>query len=92
MTHAFLFQILRTGGTFLDSKLGLGRMVMHNGDKLVTIGSPWQAIALMVLIPAVVIAVGAFFHRFVEVPFSGKPRPGAPKRPVPETVAAIQRA
>lgn len=92
MTHAFLFQILRTGGTFLDSKFGLGRMVMHNGDKLVTIGSPWQAIALVVLIPAVVIAVGAFFHRFVEVPFSGKPRPGAAKRLPPETVAAIQRA
>jgi len=92
MTHAFLFQTLRTGGTFLDSKLGLGRMVMHNGDKLLTIGSTWQAIALLVLIPAVVIAVGAFFHRFVEVPFSGKPRPAASKRSAPEAAASVQRA
>ena len=81
MTHAFLFQILRTGGTFLDQKLGLGRMVMHNGDKLVTIGSVWQAVAMLVVITAVVVAVGAFFHRFVEVPFSGKGRAGGSTRP-----------
>lgn len=94
MTHAFLFQILRTGGTFLDQKLGLGRMVMHNGDKLVTIGAPWQAAAMLVVIPLVVVAVGAFFHRFVEVPFSGKGRPGVATRPaaVPGTAPAPQRA
>lgn len=94
MTHAFLFQILRTGGTFLDSKLGLGRMVMHNGDKLVTIGSAWQGLAMFVVITAVVVAVGAFFHRFVEVPFSGKGRPGSknPAVTVPGTSAAPQRA
>ncbi len=94
MTHAFLFQILRTGGTFLDSKLGLGRMVMHNGDKLVTIGSPLQAVALLVLIPVVVIAVGAFFHRFVEVPFSGKGRGAAARRPIAAAAPAAspQRA
>jgi len=94
MTHAFLFQILRTGGTFLDSKLGLGRMVMHNGDKLVTIGATWQAVAMLVVIPLVVVAVGAFFHRFVEVPFSGKGRPGAATRPavVSGSAPAPQRA
>ena len=81
MTHAFLFQILRTGGTFLDQKLGLGRMVMHNGDKLVTIGSVWQAVAMLVVVTAAVVAVGAFFHRFVEVPFSGKGRSGGSPRP-----------
>ena len=94
MTHAFLFQILRTGGTFLDSKLGLGRMVMHNGDKLVTIGSAWQGLAMFVVITAVVVAVGAFFHRFVEVPFSGKGSPGARNHAatMPGTAAAPQRA
>jgi peptidoglycan/LPS O-acetylase OafA/YrhL len=80
MTHAFLFQLLRTGGSFLDQKLGLVRMVMHNGDKVIIIGGPWQATAMLVLIPAVVIAVGAFFHRYVEVPFSGKARPGTANR------------
>jgi len=40
MTHAFLFQLLRTGGSCLDQRLGLVRMVMHNGDKVIIIGAP----------------------------------------------------
>jgi len=35
---------------------------------------------MLVLIPAAVISVGAFFHGFVEVPFGGKARPGTMKR------------
>ncbi|WP_168201610.1 acyltransferase family protein [Phreatobacter aquaticus] len=86
MTHAFLFQLMRTAGSFADQKLGLHNVVMHNGDKLITIGSPTQAIVALVAVPAVVIAVGAFFHRFVEVPFSRKPAPSAAATPTPRLV------
>ena len=86
MTHAFLFQLMRTAGSFADQKFGLHNVVMHNGDKLLTISGPVQALIALIAVPIVVIAVGAFFHRFVEVPFSRKPVPSAAASPQPRLV------
>lgn len=89
MTHAFLFQIMRTLGTLVGQKLG-GGVVMHNGDKLLTVGSTTMAIAFLVIVPLVVVAVGAFFHRFVEVPFN-RPRTRTERRAEPEPLIPAAR-
>ena len=90
MTHMFIFQLIRTFGALAEHKFGVNAVVFHNGDKLVMVGTGWEAFfATLAIIALVVVPTGAFCCNFIEGPLS---RLGAPfRKSEPSRVASSRR-
>ena len=87
MTHVLVFQVMKTGASFVAQKLQLDLVVFQGGEKLVRAGpEPFAFLVALLVVLAVAVPVGAFAHRFIEVPLARVRRP--PGRPAPAPAPA----
>ena len=69
MIHAFVFQVMKTGASFLENRTGLDLVGWHNAEKLVLIGSPGAALVpALVLCGVLVVPLAALSYRWIERP------------------------
>lgn len=88
MTHALVFQLVRTAATAIEHRNGLSLTIVHADDKLVVVQGAAAAIALaLALTVCLALPIGAFAHRFIERPLS---RLGAPRQVRPAVEAAVR--
>lgn len=87
MTHALLFQVMRTAGSFVAQKFGWAAVAFHGGDKILTFGTGASSVAAVALAIAGSVLLGALACRFVETPLARLPLPLL-RGPAPARLAA----
>jgi peptidoglycan/LPS O-acetylase OafA/YrhL len=69
MIHIFLFQVMKMGVSFIGQKAHLDLVGWHNGDKLMLLGTPEQALVpALVLSVVLVVPLAALSYRWIEKP------------------------
>ena len=77
MIHTFVFQVMKMGASFIGQKAKLDLVGWHNGDKLMLLGTPDQALlpALMLCV-VLVVPLAALTYRWIEKPAMDMARRG----------------
>ena len=77
MIHTFVFQVMKMGASYIGQKAGLDLVGWHNGDKLMLLGKPGQALIPALLLSVVlVVPVAALSYRWIEKPAMDAARRG----------------
>jgi peptidoglycan/LPS O-acetylase OafA/YrhL len=77
MIHTFLFQVMKMGVSFIGQKAKIGLVGWHNGEKLMLLGTPDQALLpTLILCVVLVVPVAALTYRWIEKPAMDTARRG----------------
>jgi len=69
MIHTFIFQLMRMAASVIDQKLHVKLIAWHNGEKLLLLGSPQQAVWIALALSVVlVVPLAALTYRWIEKP------------------------
>jgi peptidoglycan/LPS O-acetylase OafA/YrhL len=69
MIHTFLFQVMKTGTSFIGHKTHLDLVGWHNDEKLMLLGTPGQALLpALILSIVLVVPIAALSYRWIEKP------------------------
>jgi peptidoglycan/LPS O-acetylase OafA/YrhL len=81
MIHPFIFQVTKMTASFIGHKTGLHLVGWHNGDKLMLLGSPGQALLPALVLLMLVIPFAALTYRWIEKPALDAVRSGITSPP-----------
>ena len=90
MIHTFIFHVMKMGASFIAQKAKLDLVTFHNGEKLMLLGTPDQALLpALILSVVLVVPVAALTYRWIEKPAMDAARQGFSTTPRP--VSGITR-
>jgi peptidoglycan/LPS O-acetylase OafA/YrhL len=77
MIHTFLFQVMKMGVSFIGQKARIDLVGWHNGEKMIFLGTPDQALLpTLILSVVLVVPVAALTYRWIEKPAMDTARRG----------------
>jgi peptidoglycan/LPS O-acetylase OafA/YrhL len=77
MIHTFIFAVMKMGASFTAQKARLDLVAFHNGEKLLLLGTPDQAVLpALILSVVLVVPIAALTYRWIEKPAMDAARRG----------------
>jgi peptidoglycan/LPS O-acetylase OafA/YrhL len=69
MIHTFIFQVMKMGVSFIGQKARIDLVGWHNGEKVIFLGTPDQALLpTLILAVVLVVPIAALTYRWIEKP------------------------